>query len=78
MGQGVPRPRSTCHPFSNATEQACVNEKPTTPDSWSICAQTVQKYDETIVRNWKEEIDTLLVFVRVSDVRTPSVGLTGE
>lgn len=28
-----------------------------------MCAKTVQKYDESIVRSWTEEIDTLLVFV---------------
>ena len=30
------------------------------------------------MRNWKEEIDTLLVFVRVTDVCAPNVYLTGQ
>lgn len=43
-----------------------------------MCAKTVQKHDDNIVRNWKEEIDTLLVFVRVTDVCVPDVDLTGQ
>ena len=42
-----------------------------------MCAQTVQKYDETIVKNWKEEIDTLLVFVRAPGVYFPAADLIG-
>lgn len=61
----------------NTVSQANINEKPIPPDGWSICAQTVQKYDETVVKNWKEEIDTLLVFVRAAVVWVPSVWLIG-
>ena len=64
--------------FSQAVSQANVSEKPTLPDGWSVCAKTVQKYDENIVRNWKEEIDTLLVFVRAAKARTLGVNLIGQ
>ena len=43
-----------------------------------MCAQNVQKYDDTVVRNWKDEIDTLLVFVRAGDAWTLAIGLTVE
>ena len=32
-------------------------------DGWHTCATAVKQYDDTTVKNWKEEIDTLLVFV---------------
>jgi hypothetical protein len=62
----------------NPVSQNNINENPTSPDGWSICAQTVQKHDETVVRNWKEEIDTLLVFVRVINIRIPGADPTDE
>jgi hypothetical protein len=68
MDQGEPHLNYLSHAFSQIISQANINEKSTAPDSWSTCAKTVQKYDENMVRNWKEEIDTLLVFVRVADV----------
>jgi len=58
---------------THTSPQANINEKPTPSDGWSACAKTVQKHDENIVKNWKEEIDTLLVFVRVTDVCVPDV-----
>jgi len=79
MGQGESHPSSLRYAFSHAVgPQTCVNEKPAPPDGWSTCAKTVQKYDDTVVRNWKEEIDTLLVFVSATDVYVPDVDLTGE
>ena len=32
--------------------------------SWETCSRAIKEYDNHMVRNWKEEIDTLLVFVR--------------
>ncbi|KAI0760946.1 hypothetical protein BD413DRAFT_593170 [Trametes elegans] len=32
------------------------------PPDWSTCAARMREFDEAMVRNWKEEIDTLLVF----------------
>lgn len=32
--------------------------------SWETCSRAIRDYDNHMVRNWKEEIDTLLVFVR--------------
>jgi len=32
--------------------------------SWETCSRAIREYDNHMVRNWKEEIDTLLVFVR--------------
>ena len=70
---------AACHSLRDTTPQTNPNcENPAIPDGWSTCAQTVQKYDETVVRNWKEEIDTLLVFVRVADFCMPVAGLTGR
>jgi len=34
--------------------------------SWETCSRAIREYDSHMVRNWKEEIDTLLVFVRSS------------
>jgi len=31
--------------------------------SWETCSRAIKDYDNHMVRNWKEEIDTLLVFV---------------
>ena len=76
MDQGESHPRCFHRAFSQAILQANVNEKPAPPDGWSTCAKTVQKYDENIVRNWKEEIDTLLVFVRIIKVYIPEIDLT--
>lgn len=67
---------NACRDVISQANSTC--EKPTSPDGWSICAQTVQKYDEAVVKNWKEEIDTLLVFVRVADVFLPAGCLTGH
>jgi len=62
---------------SHTISQASINEKPSPPDGWSMCAKTVQKHDENAVRSWAEEIDTLLVFVCPADVYVPDVKLTG-
>lgn len=70
VGQGESYLSPLYHPFPTprAISQATVNEKPTPLDGWSLCAKTVQRYDENTVRDWTEEIDTLLVFVRVTDI----------
>uniref|UniRef100_A0A0W0EWC8 DUF6535 domain-containing protein n=1 Tax=Moniliophthora roreri TaxID=221103 RepID=A0A0W0EWC8_MONRR len=34
----------------------------TVQQSWAALLETVNKYDEDMVKNWKEDIDTLLVF----------------
>lgn len=34
-------------------------------DPWEECFKLVQKFDEEMCRGWREEIDTLLVFVRI-------------
>lgn len=33
-------------------------------DPWDNCLQAVEKYDNDACKSWREEIDTLLVFVR--------------
>ncbi|KZT66561.1 hypothetical protein DAEQUDRAFT_448449 [Daedalea quercina L-15889] len=33
-----------------------------TSNAWTICAEEVWKHEEATVQNWKEEIDTMLVF----------------
>lgn len=40
--------------------------------TWSECARLMMEYDETKVRRWKEEIDTLLVFVSRLPALVPS------
>jgi hypothetical protein len=35
-------------------------------DNWEKCLGAVEKYDNDMCTSWKEEIDTLLVFVRTS------------
>jgi hypothetical protein len=39
-------------------------ERPTVDDSWDRLTKEVSKYDDVAVKLWKEDIDTLLVFVR--------------
>lgn len=34
-------------------------------DAWFQCAKTLHEHDEVTVKAWKEDIDTLLVFVSV-------------
>ena len=33
-------------------------------EAWAACAKALREYDEDMIQDWKEEIDTLLVFVR--------------
>ena len=35
----------------------------TAAKAWSSCVRAMMEYDEANVKRWKEEIDTLLVFV---------------
>lgn len=56
------RGRTTSRQSTAEWIKANINEKSALPDGWSLCAQNVQKHDDTVVRNWKDEIDTLLVF----------------
>lgn len=37
------------------------------PVDWSSYARLMKDHDDAMVRAWKEEIDTLLVFVRDSN-----------
>ena len=32
-------------------------------EAWAACAKALREYDEAMIQDWKEEIDTLLVFV---------------
>lgn len=32
-------------------------------EAWAACAKALREYDEDMIQDWKEEIDTLLVFV---------------
>ena len=34
-------------------------------EAWAACAQALREYDEHMIQDWKEEIDTLLVFVSI-------------
>ncbi|EIW55553.1 uncharacterized protein TRAVEDRAFT_86592, partial [Trametes versicolor FP-101664 SS1] len=31
-------------------------------EAWAACAKALREYDEDMIQDWKEEIDTLLVF----------------
>ena len=44
------------------TPQTVLDTK-TAAKAWSSCARAMMEYDEANVKRWKEEIDTLLVFV---------------
>ena len=45
-------------------------------EAWAACAKALREYDEAMIQDWKEEIDTLLVFVSVLlstiSIRCPS------
>ncbi|KAI3609999.1 hypothetical protein WG66_007296 [Moniliophthora roreri] len=47
---------------THATEKTEEKKKPTVQQSWEKLMAEVEKYDEGMVKNWKEDIDTLLVF----------------
>ncbi|CAL1717052.1 unnamed protein product [Somion occarium] len=32
------------------------------PERWSACSRALKQYDESMIKNWKEDIDTVLVF----------------
>ncbi|ESK89197.1 hypothetical protein Moror_5204 [Moniliophthora roreri MCA 2997] len=54
-------------PPSNATFSDSGEDKPSdkpgsVADAWEILMKAVNKYDDEMVKNWKEDIDTLLVF----------------
>ncbi|EEB93141.1 hypothetical protein MPER_08247 [Moniliophthora perniciosa FA553] len=57
-------PETTLDPSGIKGEQKRV-AKTTADKSWEIMMKEVTRYDEDTVKGWKEEIDTLLVFVRV-------------
>lgn len=44
-------------------ENAKQFEAPVTREGWASVTETMNLYDERMVSGWKEEIDTLLVFV---------------
>ena len=39
--------------------------KADTSGAWAVCAEEVWRLEEGTVKDWKEEIDTMLVFVSV-------------
>ncbi|KAI3610161.1 hypothetical protein WG66_007298 [Moniliophthora roreri] len=47
---------------AHATEKTEEKKGPTVQQSWEKLMAEVDKYDEGMVKNWKEDIDTLLVF----------------
>jgi hypothetical protein len=52
------------------------HEIPRKGDPWEESFKLVQKFDEEMCRGWREEIDTLLVFVRLPTMIIPVLGLT--
>lgn len=54
------------HPHRRRPAAAGERETPSIWDSseaWAACAKALRDYDEDMIQDWKEEIDTLLVFV---------------
>ncbi|KAK7037793.1 hypothetical protein VNI00_010754 [Paramarasmius palmivorus] len=43
-----------------------VKRKPTVDESWEAMLKEVSRYDDEMVKKWKEDIDTLLVFAGLS------------
>ncbi|EEB98064.1 hypothetical protein MPER_02494, partial [Moniliophthora perniciosa FA553] len=52
------QPPDTTEKIEEKTEE----KGPTLQESWKILTTEVGKYDEGMVKSWKEDIDTLLVF----------------
>ncbi|ESK86759.1 hypothetical protein Moror_15177 [Moniliophthora roreri MCA 2997] len=48
--------------LEDAAEEAKEAKKPTLLQSWEKLLKEVARYDDDMVKNWKEDIDTLLVF----------------
>ena len=42
---------------------AAEGKKPTVDKSFEVLLTKVEKYDEELVKGWRDDIDTLLVFV---------------
>uniref|UniRef100_A0A0W0F1B4 DUF6535 domain-containing protein n=1 Tax=Moniliophthora roreri TaxID=221103 RepID=A0A0W0F1B4_MONRR len=70
----IPLPPSTARSSSShhqtaspvdATGKAEEKNGPTLQESWEKLLSAVMEYDDVMVKNWKEDIDTLLVFVRL-------------
>ena len=40
-----------------------MHESPDATVSWAKCNDVLREYDEAMIKGWKEEIDTHLVFV---------------
>ncbi|EEB98286.1 hypothetical protein MPER_02234, partial [Moniliophthora perniciosa FA553] len=47
---------------ADTTEKPEEKKGPTVQRSWEKLMAEVEKYDDGMVKNWKEDIDTLLVF----------------
>ncbi|ESK81454.1 hypothetical protein Moror_15812 [Moniliophthora roreri MCA 2997] len=46
------------------TENVGEKKKPTRTESWERMLKEVSRHDEDMVKGWRDDIDTLLVFVR--------------
>jgi hypothetical protein len=60
------KPKENLGPYEYAPESV--------GDNWEKCLAAVEKYDNDMYQSWKEEIDTLLVFVSAN--LSPSIFLT--
>ncbi|KAK7014457.1 hypothetical protein VNI00_019351 [Paramarasmius palmivorus] len=49
-------------PDTGAAEGNATEKKPTADESFDILLKKVEKYDEELVKGWRDDIDTLLVF----------------
>ena len=45
-------------------------------EAWAACAKALREYDEDMIQDWKEEIDTLLVFVSIPSCYAPVTNTT--
>jgi hypothetical protein len=63
-------PKAPSPVAAETTAKASVERKPykfapDVGDNWEKCLKKVEDYDNDMCKSWKEEIDTLLVFVRI-------------
>lgn len=61
---------STTHRFPNIPVQPSPvkitqPEATSAAQAWTACVEALRKRDEHMIHGWKEDIDTLLVFVRL-------------
>ncbi|EEB95966.1 hypothetical protein MPER_04982 [Moniliophthora perniciosa FA553] len=57
----IPLPPSNAT-FSDRGEDEPADKPGSVADAWEVLMKAVNKYDDEMVKNWKEDIDTLLVF----------------